>query len=347
MSAVQGLPSIEEVAAKFAPAAPTGPAPVAERPLDESSAKGGTTSAPVEKLSVTTSAPAPAAEPVAGELAAETVEEEPKQPPKPDLSASRFAALARREKEARAREAAAEQKVKDAEARSKALEERDSKWARIKQDPLSALKEAGMSLSDIVNASYGKYEAPAADPLDEKLKPLLERSTKTETQAEALLKQVEELRNQLAQREQSEQYDRVMGGIQTELKSDPDKYELITSFGDEGENLVRDTMVEYWKVNQKVLDYSEACDIVEKHYEEQYLARISKTKKLAARMAQPSATPAAAAALKASTPAQKPKEPSSTLNNRMATAPQANVDIDKMSKKEAIEYLAKKLVFTE
>ncbi len=324
----QAMPTIEEVVAKFSPGA-------AAAPVDESTGKGGTTSsmeaavAPVEATEAVETPTEPVVE----------VTEAPKEEPKRDISASRFAALARREKEARTREQAADQRVKEAEARSKALEERDSKWSRIKQNPLDAIKEAGLSLTDVLNAAYGNYKAPEVDPIDAKLQPLLDKSTKAETQAGMLLKQVEELRNQLAMKEQAEQYDKVMGQIK-DIAKDTDKYELINTFGDEALDLVRDVMVEYWKSNEKMLDYSEACDIVEKHYEDSYVSKLSKTKKLQSRLGtQPAAT-------KPAPIPQKPKEPSSTLSNKMATTPQVNNDLDKMSKREAIEYLSKKLQFT-
>lgn len=324
----EALPSIEDVAARFTESA--------------GNHTGGTSSDP----NIPDQGSAPQPETKREEVTPTTLSDEEKKSlepatkkPEKDISASRFAALARREREARERETAADKRVKEAEDRVKAAEGRESKWTNIKQNPLEALKEAGLTLSDVLNASYGKYEAPAEDPLDVKLKPLLERTGKAETQAESLLRQVEELKNQIAGKEQAEQYDRVMTGIGHTVSTGGDKYELISTMGDDAINLVRDVMVEYWKVNQKVLDYSEACDIVEKDLEERYLSPLSKTKKLQSRLG-PQTAPKLAPS-----PDQKLKEPSSTLTNKLETAPQVNTDIDKMSKKEAIDYLTKKLQF--
>ena len=117
---------------------------------------------------------------------------------------------------------------------------------------------------------------------------------------------------------------------------------IIHQFGDEAYDLVKDVIVEYWNENKKMLDYAEAADIVESYYEREYLEKIALTKKLKSR------SPTAKTAVEPSKPKvpKEAKEPS-TLTNSLTSGSEAKVDLDKMSKADAIAYLAKKLQFRE
>lgn len=269
-------------------------------------------------------------------------EQKPAEPVKPvrDPASSKFAALARKEKEIQRREKDMERRLKEIEARTGAVNEKETAVQRFKQDPIKAMKDLGLSYADITQAVLGNYKAPEEDPLDLKLKPVQQRFDKYESDSEKLTRTVEELKQQLAAKEQREQYATVMNGIKTAI-TDTEKYELIHTMGDEALDLVKDTMVEYWNQHQKMLDYSEACDIVEGYYEENFLSKLAKTKKLGSRL-----TPAAKPATKQSTTPKEVREPR-TLNNRLSSAPEANVDIDKLPKHEALAYLAKKLQFID
>lgn len=264
--------------------------------------------------------------------------------PKPvrDPAGSKFAALARKEKDIQRREKEMDRRLKEMEARTGAITEKETRVQQFKQDPLAAMKSLGMSYADITQAVLGNYKAPEEDPMDAKLKPVQQRFDKYESDTEKLTRTVEELKSQLAAKEQREQYAVVINGIK-DASSDTSKYELIHAMGDDAIDLVKDTMVEYWNQHQKMLDYSEACDIVEGYYEENFLSKLAKTKKLGSRLA-PAAAPKAAAP-KSSAP-REVKEPR-TLNNRLSSAPEANVDIDKLPKHEALAYLAKKLQFID
>jgi hypothetical protein len=267
---------------------------------------------------------------------AEAPKEQPKEPKK-DPQSARFGALARKEKELRNQMSEFDRKMKEFEAREQQIRERESRFSQAKR-PLDALKELGYTYSDVTQDLLGGYTPPEEDPLDAKLKPHKEKWDKFEATGEALAKEVEQLKAQIALKEQKETYGQVMSEIKGVL-SDADRYELTNAMGDEGLQLVQEVILEYFNQNQVLLGYGEACDIVEKYYEDDIMSRVLNTKKLKSRVAPPPP-----AAKPSPAPKKEVKEPT-TLSNALSTGSQATVDIDKMSKQEAIEYLSKKLQF--
>jgi len=325
MSDTVVLPSIDEVVATIKGGTPSDPAipeqgasPEGNAPEPEGGTPGTTTlTAPAEKTEEKkTPAPAP-------------------QPAK-DTSASRFAALSRKEKEARQREQDANRRLAEAEARERILAEREAGLGRIKQDPIKFLKENGLSFQDIASAAMGNYNAPEEDPLDVKIKPVKEKFDKFEADTEALKSEVKRLLDLQARQEQERQYNQVMGDIKAAVTANPDSFELIGAYGQEGLDLVKDIMVEYWNRNERLLSAVEAAEIAEKHYEAE-AERLAQTKKLKSRFA----PPAAPAATKQ--PAGTPKQTAPTLTNKLSSSSASNVDIDKLSREEALEVLSKRL----
>lgn len=292
--------------------------------------------------------------PVKEEQPAETAEvsqetsEEPAQPeveekkPK-DLVSSKFAALSRRERELRAREREFEDRAKAAEERQKQEKEIESKLSQLKKAPLKVLKELGLSYADITQDALGAYEEPKVDPVEERFK-TVETSLSKIDEVEAKL---EARFNQLAEREANLAMTELMTTIKDTAKDE--KYEMIRTMSDQGSyELVRDVIQEYWSEHEQVLDFDEACDIVEKYYEEAFLEKFAKTRKLQSRF-QPKASDAKAESPKPSQSRATPTKADgpTTLRNSQATASEATVDIDKMSKHEAIAYLSKQLKFID
>jgi hypothetical protein len=296
---------------------------------------GGTTDMIGETQPVV-DAPTEAETPPPAEVA-ETPKEEPKEPKK-DPQSARFGALARKEKELRQQMSEFDRKMKEFEAREQAIKDRESRVISAKR-PLDALKELGYTYSDVTQDLLGNYKEPEVDPIDEKLKPIKERWDKFESTGEALAKEVEQLKAQLVMKEQQETYKQVIGEIKGVL-SDTESYELTNAMGDEGLQLVQEVILEYFKQNETILDYKEACDIVEKYYEDEIMNRVLNTKKLKSRVA----PPAPPAPKSSPAPKKEVKEPT-TLSNALSTGSQATIDLDKMSKQEALDYLAKKLQF--
>lgn len=320
---MSALPTIQEIAASVkaaaAAAAPAEPAPVEAAP-----------EAPAEEGEVVSAA----------EVSPASAEEVKKDP-----MASRFAALTRKEKEIRQREKDAEARAKAAEDREKLAEERaarvadrEAKLEMIKKTPYKALKEQGLTLQDVINDSLNQYDAPKEDPVAQLQKKLEELEKAPNSKVEALEKQVSDLINKLQDKEYQSAISEVTESLTSVVTGAPDSYELMAQYGDEGIDLAKEVIREYYQQNQKLLSYTEACDIVEKHYESEVLDRVMKTKKAQSRLA---AQEAPKAATKPANPTKEAIKPN-TLTSKVATASsEVKVDIDKLPRDQAIAYLAK------
>lgn len=313
-STKRGLPSIEDVIAKFmgrgkkeSKAAPT-PA-VTELAVEASSEEEEevTPAEVVQKAEVPVAAPK-------------------------DLTSSKFAALARREKEARSRAEQAERAQKAAEERIASIEERSGRFDRLKQDPLGFLKGEGISYSDLTMQALNMKDPEPVDPMDAKLDPLrkdIENLTKKELTE---LKQQVELLHQDRRNNALREVDSM---INDTIKGNGEKYEFLDVLGDEGKQTVRDVMTEYYHSYGKVLTYEEACDKVEEYYSK-YADKLSSTKKMQSKFAPKTETKAPS---KPSTP-KEVKQPN-TLTNSLSAA-QPATDLNKLPKHKAIEILAQK-----
>mgnify|MGYP003649158126 CR=1 FL=1 len=271
--------------------------------------------------------------------APEAVAEAPQ--PKRDPAAARFGALAKKERELRNQMASFDNRMKEFEARENAIKEREFRFQTSKR-PTEKLKELGFTYADLTQDLIGNYKEPEVDPLDEKLKPFKENWDKYETANEKLAEEVRKLQEQISLKDQKEVYGKVMADINTVLE-DGDKYELTVTMGKDGTDLIQEVILEYFNENEILLDYSAACDIVEQYYEDQVMAKVAGTKKLKSRFApqeQPKAAPKQS---------QAPKESSApkTLTQAHTTGTQATIDVDKMSKSEALAYLSKKILYKQ
>jgi hypothetical protein len=320
----EDLPTIQDVAAAITARG--------ERSHDPSTGKGGTTSDP--NLVINRDEPQ---EKAPSETIVEPVAvAEPKKEPVKDANSVRFGALARKEKEARQRLQDADNRLKAADERERALQEREAKLTGTKfKNPIKLLQEHGFSYQDATNAVLGGFEEAADDPIDVKMRPHVEKFDKFASNTEKLQAELAELKQQLTSQRQQESMQQVVKEINSTLADD--KFEYTRSMGEDGVDFVKEVMVEYYKANDRLLDYEEACQIAEDYYENEYLTRLLATKKIQSRL--PKGAPQA-------TPSKKP-EAKPTLTNDLATGGGAIVDIDKMTKEEAIAYLSKKLQFKQ
>lgn len=269
--------------------------------------------------------------------------EEPKPEPKEqkarDKTGSRFAALARKDKEVRQRAADAEKAASELAAREAAIKEREAKWEAAKKSPMEALKALGFTYADVTQDVLGSYEKPPVDPLDERINPVKEGQSKLEAEQAALKAQIQALTDQLQHEKRQSAYEKGIGAIRETL-TNTERYELVNTMGEEGVELVRDTVVEYWDRYNKELSIEEAADLVEKYYETEYLGKIATTKKFQSRVApKPSESTQA--------PPKEVREIKPTLSNSLNTAPKQTPDVDSMSKTDAIAFLAKQLTYRE
>jgi hypothetical protein len=264
---------------------------------------------------------------------------EPIAPPeKPkDPLATKFAALARREKEARMRADEIEARSKVLEARERELSERDAARASAKR-PLDILKAHGLTYQDATQDVLGGYTPPEPDPVDTKLG---ERLTPFEQRLQQLETENTKLKELAAQVEQ----DRVQRYIQDVQKgiretASSGDYELIQSIGDEAYTLVQDVIGEFFKKHKRLLSYAEACATVESHYQQKFVTPFAKTKKMQALLKAEMPPPAA-------TPARKEvREKPTTLTQSHSTSVAKPLSgVDHLPKHEALAELAKHLTF--
>jgi len=254
----------------------------------------------------------------------------PLPPEKPvDKTAARFAAIARREKEVRAAELAYKQaqvaREQEIARKEQALAEREERLKSAK-DPLSVLKAHGFSYDDATQHAIGAWKTPEVDPLDvklnERLNPVQER-----------LSEVDQLRQRIAQLEE----DRVnradaewTNTINDTLKSG--ECEFTLSMGQEGIDTVKEVQRQHYQKFKNYLSYSDACARVEQYYSE-WADKLANTQKYKTKVAPP----------QNGATKQVPKieaKSAPTLTQAHSSASRAKPDLDKMSSRDAIAYLA-------
>jgi len=256
-----------------------------------------------------------------------------------DRTSSRFAALARKDKELRAKTQETEKMAKDLAAREEAIKAREANWELAKKRPMEALKALGFTYADVTQDVMGGYEPPKLDPMDERVNPIKDKLSKQEEAQARLEAELKAVKDQLVNERRQKAYEAGIKSIRDTL-SNTERYEITSTLGEEGVELVRDTVVEYWDRYQKELSVEEAADLVEQYYEKEYVDKLASTKKLQSRFASKPAAPAQ--------PAPKEvREPKPTLSNSLNTAPKQTPDIDSMSKTDAIAFLAKQLTHNE
>lgn len=323
--------SIEEVAAQFE-------ARQAETPAVEVAETTEETEAVVADTGVT-DADATDETVVEQEVEVQSPVEKIKKDEPKDSSASRFAALARREKEARRKAEEVARREEEYTSRLKEIEEKESKLKALKERPLATLKELGLTYADITQDALQQYEPPKPDPVDEKLSPLDQRLKELEAK-EA------KINEKLAQIE-ADRLASINRQIDWDIKQTAKQggYELVQTVGEDAFNLVKDCISEYWQKHKKVLDYSQALDMVESYYEE-YALKLANASKVRQRIAPPQSEPAKQSPATATT-AKEVTAPTTLTRSHSQSAPQAKPDLHKMSKHEAINYLAKKIQFID
>lgn len=192
--------------------------------------------------------------------------EKAKQSTEPDKFAQKFAALSRKEKTVRAREAQIAAREKEIEElRAKLEQDVKSKYIDpeiLKKNPLKTLSDTGLSPSELAELILNEGK---------KTPESLVEQVKSEFK-----KELEELKSQLKEKESKEQeqkLEQVTRGFKEELKNfvnSNDSYELIRA--NDAHDLVYETIEAYYNEtkdengeNGTILSNKEACDLVEEH----------------------------------------------------------------------------------
>tara|TARA_R100000664_G_scaffold18085_1_gene27085 strand:- start:887 stop:1759 length:873 start_codon:yes stop_codon:yes gene_type:complete len=196
--------------------------------------------------------------------------EEAREPEKSDDFSRKFAALSRREKEIRAKEAEYDKRIAELEERLGSFGKKPEPEPelpieyRLKKDPLRALEDIGLS--------YDKLTELALN--DGKLTPEMQMRLMREELEGGYKKKFEELENRLLEKERSDEqrrYDDIQRGFQNEIEdfveSNPDRYELIQA--NEANDIIYDVIEEHYNDTGRILDIEEAAEAVESYLEEE------------------------------------------------------------------------------
>tara|TARA_R100001594_G_scaffold65689_3_gene99920 strand:- start:13 stop:885 length:873 start_codon:yes stop_codon:yes gene_type:complete len=196
--------------------------------------------------------------------------EEAREPEKSDDFSRKFAALSRREKEIRAKEAEYDKRIAELEERLGSFGKKPEPEPelpieyRLKKDPLRALEDIGLS--------YDKLTELALN--DGKLTPEMQMRLMREELEGGYKKKFEDLENRLLEKEKSDEqrrYDDIQRGFQNEIEdfveSNPDRYELIQA--NEANDIIYDVIEEHYNDTGRILDIEEAAEAVESYLEEE------------------------------------------------------------------------------
>ena len=343
--------SIQEIYSNIVAAAPT---PVPTSNISAMSANG--VENPVDNGKPASEIPVKAAEPApesteaapASEESPKVTESVTKDEPKPvetppakqDSFAKRFALAAQKEKELRQREQELDRRANELKRQAEVkpvVKEDPFAGLDVKKQPLSALNRMGITLQDIQEAVLRGETQPTVDPLEERLKPI-----------NTLAEEVKALKAQLQQKDVAEQqtkYEQLVASTKADIAKTAEAggYDLIKSFGEFGVNTVFETMQLFYNQTEKVLTFSEACDMVEENLEQEWLPKLSASNKLKAKF-QPQVS-AKEASEQADKGKAKPDKSASTLTNKQSSMPSAKApDTSKMGRDELINWLAQNVI---
>ena len=215
--------------------------------------------------------------------AEETVETEvkPEEPKKEeDAFSKKFAALSKKERQIRQREAAInarisefESKMKQAEPKAEVVAPKASLEKRLRENPLDALKELGLTYEKLTELALNDGKASVEDRME-----LMREQLREEHKAE-----IEAIRAELiAEKKQKEEdkYNEVIQNFMVELtgfvNEHPD-YELIRA--NDAVNVVYEVIEQHHKKTGRILSNEEAANYVESHLLEE-AQKLLKLKKL-------------------------------------------------------------------
>jgi len=184
--------------------------------------------------------------------------------------ARKFAALSRKEKQLKAKEAEYSKRLAELEAKLKVKEEPEKKAPQIpiekrfKQDPFKALEDLGLP--------YDKLTELALN--DKKLTPDMQMKLMRDEIESGYKEKFEALEKRLNDKDQNEKkvrYDNIQKNYMNKVKgfvdSSPETYEFIKA--NNAEKVIYDVVESHYKESGKILTIKEAADAVESHLEEE------------------------------------------------------------------------------
>lgn len=199
-----------------------------------------------------------------------------------DQFAAKFAALSRKEKAMREREAQLEARMKEIEERSATLEqEYEEKYGKykdypekLKNKPLEALAEEGVDFDTLLKMVLENNGEPTTEMQIQRLRDEMQNK---------YMKELENLKTELADKEKAaeeKRYQEVIEDYKYELnefiETNGEKYELIKL--NEASDLVYQVVEEHYNENNRILSHEEACEHVENYLLEEAKKHLSVNK---------------------------------------------------------------------
>jgi hypothetical protein len=266
---------------------------------------------------------------------AESVSPDPNTPPPPtspntkieaaekpkDKSAAKFAALAREEKKIREEKEALKKEKAEIEAFKAEKEAIERAKANAKSDPIEYLKAAGLDYKYITEFVINNNELSESQKL-EVLQAKIEEGEKAR----------EAERKTEAAKQEKAALNQVFHSIETTIKSDPERFELLGQEGDDGLTTVYNVLEEYYSQNPNGnMTFEQAADLTEQYLLDEYKAR-SQSKKL-----QPKVPPVAEVGKKedsSETSQARVKTPTTVTNAASSQSASIPPNLEAMTDKE-------------
>lgn len=193
--------------------------------------------------------------------------------PKPDPLAPKFAALAKKERQARLLAQQVKFKEQALAKRAAEIEAKEREWnEEFKLSPLAALKKRNLTYEDITKAALNddKFQPEVAI---KDVKADLQRLREENAQKEKDSIEMAKKRALQAEQEAIQNFQEQIG---SHIIGNKDKYELTSLY--EANDLVFQTVEEHFNRTKKILSIPEACELVEQYLESE-LERTSKESK--------------------------------------------------------------------
>lgn len=190
-----------------------------------------------------------------------------------DKFASKFAALSRKEKIIRQREAELTQRLQELENRAKQQDEEFGKWKsvpdRLKKEPLKVLEEAGLTFEELTEMALNDGK-PTSDMQQADLE-------------KRLSSKLEELERKLQEKEENEKLSKQEAmlsefkrGLENYIDENASNYELVKA--NDAFELVFDVIEAQAERTGEIMDYKDACDAVEAYLLEEVKQHLSLSK---------------------------------------------------------------------
>jgi hypothetical protein len=180
---------------------------------------------------------------------------------------SKFAALSRREKQLVERERKLkeiESKYKDKDSNYQSWEERKTKF---KENPDSMFDEIGMSFDELINRKLGITEETPKELTQDEIYKKMQSDIMSEIEGREQKKreETEKLQLEAQEAENAQTISTFKSEIESSVKSQSDKYELINYQGNY--DLVFDVVQQYYAEHDEILDIDTAAEHVEQYLE--------------------------------------------------------------------------------